>query len=122
MINKRKTKISHKSTIKSKKIIQFTTKFPIKSRYTQSYLDARNKYRQKVIEEANAQLLIDLSMSKDKMILEEDFDSPKKTLRIDDQPTYILLHHERYSSRNEKPPVYKRHIEDICLKSILKKI
>lgn len=129
MINKRRAKNIHKTAKKTSKQKQLKTKFPRKSRYTKKYLENRNSYRRKIIEKANETFKNDLSKinknSETKMLLEEepDFDNPRrKTLTFIEIPTYITIQNERFSSRNEKKPVYhQQKIEDLYLKSILKK-
>lgn len=131
MINKRRAKNTHKTAKKTAKQKQLQTKFPRKSRYTKKYLENRSSYRKKIIEKANETLKNDLSTinknSETEMILEEDDNQDfnnlrRKTLTFIENPTYITLQNERFSSRNEKKPIYhQQKIEDLYLKSILKK-
>ena len=103
MIDKKKKKQVKKIIPKTKNCPSRPRRPPTmkKSRYSQKYLDNRNKMRSKILEKANETFYCELSNLDDRMCIEEE-EIVRPVVTFNEMPTYITLKKERVPARNQK--------------------
>lgn len=126
MIDKKKKKQVKKISPKTKNCPSRPRRPPTmkKSRYSQKYLDNRDKMRRKVVEKANETFFCELSHLDDRMCIEEEEDTVRPVVTFNEIPTYITLKKERVPARNQKMTTNINNAADVrnlVLKPILRK-
>ena len=103
MIDKKKKKQVKKIVPKTKNCPSRPRRPPTmkKSRYSQKYLENRNKMRSKILEKANETFYCELSNLDDRMCIEEE-EIVRPVVTFNEMPTYITLKKERVPARNQK--------------------
>ena len=103
MIDKKKKKQVKKIIPKTKNCPSRPRRPPTmkKSRYSQKYLENRNKMRSKILEKANETFYCELSNLDDRMCIEEE-EIVRPVVTFNEMPTYITLKKERVPARNQK--------------------